>query len=176
MYIRRADRADLRECMALDHSYTTSHAWRFEEQEQDGTLSFVLRPVRLPHRAHVSYPKPLEHLRADWRVSPCFLVAHERGEIWGYIDLRLQEWQRAGWIEHLGVDPKRRRQGIGTALLARAERWAVAHNLRRLMADVSTNNHAAICFLQTHRFVFCGFHDRYYANQDIALFFSKDLS
>ena len=175
MRILRADRADVKSCAALDHFYTTSYAWRFGEQEEGGTLSFALSPIRLPRRARIPYPKPLDHLMADLETSACFLVARERRETWGYIDLRLQGWQRAGWIEHLVVASERRRQGIGSALLERATRWAVAHHLRRLMADVPTNNHAAICFLQSHHFVFCGFHERYYAEQDIALFFSKDL-
>lgn len=175
MRILRADWADLRACVSLDHSYITTHAWQFGEREEGGTLSFDLRPVRLPREARVAYPKPLDHLMADWKSSPCFLVAREGGVVWGYIDLRLQGWQRAGWIEHLVVAPQRRRQGIGSALLIRAAQWAVAHRLRQLIADVPTNNHAAICFLQAHNFTFCGFHDRYYANRDIALFFSKDL-
>ena len=176
MQILRVDRTDLKSCIALDHSYTTTHAWQFGEREEGGTLSFALRPVRLPRRAHIAYPKPLDHLMANWKASPCFLAAHERGVIWGYIDLRPKEWQRAGWIEHLVVAPQRRRQGIGSALLTRATQWAAAHHLHQLMADVPTNNHAAICFLQAHHFVFCGFHDRYYANRNIALFFSRDIS
>lgn len=176
MQILRFDRADIRSCIALDHSYTTTHAWQFGQQEEGGTLSFALRPVRLPRRAHIPYPKPIDHLMDDWRTSPCFFVAREEGVIWGYVDLRLQAWQRAGWIEHLVVAPQRRRQGIGSALLARAVRWAIAQRLHRLMSDVPTSNHAAISFLQAHHFVFCGFHDRYYANRDIALFFSRDLS
>jgi ribosomal protein S18 acetylase RimI-like enzyme len=162
--------------MALDHSYTTTHAWQFGEQEEGGTLSFALRPVRLPRRAHIAYPKPVDRLMDDWRKGPCFFVAREGGAIWGYVDLRPQRWQRAGWIEHLVVAPQRRREGIGSALLTRAAQWAMAHHLDQLMADVPTSNHAAICFLQAHHFAFCGFHDRYYANRDIALFFSKDLS
>ena len=176
MHILRAAQADIKSCMALDHSYTTTHAWQFGEQEEEDTLSFALRSVRLPRTAHIAYPKPLDHLMADWKTSPCFLVAREEGVIWGYIDLRPQGWQQAGWIEHLVVAPQRRQQGIGSALLTRAAQWAVAYHLHQLMADVPANNHAAICFLQAHHFVFCGFHDRYYANRDIALFFSKDLS
>jgi len=174
--ILRTDRVDIKSCMDLDHSYTTTHAWQFGEREEGGTLSFALRSVRLPRRAHIPYPKPVDHLTDDWRTSPCFLVAREEGAIWGYIDLQIQGWQHAGWIEHLVVAPQRRRQGIGSALLTRAAEWAMAHRLHKLMADVPSSNHAAICFLQAHHFVFCGFHDRYYANRDIALFFSKDLS
>jgi ribosomal protein S18 acetylase RimI-like enzyme len=162
--------------MAIDHSYSTTHAWQFGQQEEGDTLSFALRPVRLPRQAHVTYPKPLDYLMDDWRASPFFFVAREEGAIWGYIDLRLQAWQRAAWIEHLVVAPERRRQGIGSALLTRAVRWATSHRLKRIMADVPTSNHAAISFLQGHHFVFCGFHDRFYADRDIALFFSRDLS
>jgi GNAT superfamily N-acetyltransferase len=174
--ILRVDRSDLKDCRALDHSYTTTHAWQFGEQGDGDMLSFTLRPVRLPRRAHFAYPKPLDHLVHDWRDSPCFLVAREEGTVWGYINLRVQRWQRTGWIEHLVVAPVRRREGIGSALLMRATDWATAHHLERLMADVATSNYGAIRFLQVHHFAFCGFHDRYYANRDIALFFARDLS
>jgi len=173
--ILRVDRADIKSCRGLDHSYTSTHTWQFWEREEGDTLSFTLRPVRLPRRAHFAYPKPLDYLMNDWRSNHCFLVAREQGVIWGYIDVRPQEWQQTGWIEHLVVAPERRRQGIGSALLARAVQWALAHRFRQLMVDVPTSNYAAIRFLQVHHFVFCGFHDRYYANRDIALFFNKEI-
>ena len=176
MRILRAQRADLKSCAELDHSYTTTHTWQFVEQEERGTLSFTFRPIRLPREAHIPYPKPLDHLAADWEMYPCFFVAREEGEICGYVDLRPQEWQQTAWIEHLAVAPDRRRQGIGSALLERVARWVAVRSLHTLMVDVPTSNHAAISFFQAHRFVFCGFHERYYANQDIAFFFSKDLA
>jgi ribosomal protein S18 acetylase RimI-like enzyme len=43
------------------------------------------------------------------------------------------------------------------------------------MLETQTKNHPAICFYRKHGFVFCGFNDRYYTNQDIALFFAQNL-
>ena len=43
------------------------------------------------------------------------------------------------------------------------------------MFETQTKNYPAICFYRKHRFVFCGFNDRYYTNQDIALFFAQSL-
>jgi len=68
-----------------------------------------------------------------------------------------------------------RRQGIGTALMKAALRWAEERNLRTIMLETQTKNYPAICFYQRHGFVFCGFNDHYYATQDIALFFAHNL-
>ena len=41
--------------------------------------------------------------------------------------------------------------------------------------EMQTKNFPAMQFARAQGFVFCGFNDHYYTNQDIALFFGKNL-
>jgi len=87
----------------------------------------------------------------------------------------VQAWHATGWLNNLVVGKRYRRQGIGGALLKAAIEWAREQGLRQLMLETQTKNYPAICFYQRHGFVFCGFNDHYYTNQDIALFFAQSL-
>jgi hypothetical protein len=40
---------------------------------------------------------------------------------------------------------------------------------------MQTKNYPAIQFARAQGFVFCGFNDHYYMNQDIALFFGRGV-
>ena len=40
---------------------------------------------------------------------------------------------------------------------------------------MQSKNFPAICFAQKHGLNFCGYNDRYYHNQDLALFFGMVL-
>jgi len=89
--------------------------------------------------------------------------------------MSVQSWHLTAWVDNLAVATAYRRQGIGTALLNKAGEWARQRGLRRLMLEIQTKNHPAICFCQKNGFAFCGFNDRYYTNQDIALFFARSI-
>ena len=89
--------------------------------------------------------------------------------------MTIQPSPYVGWIADFAVARPNRRQGVGTALLAAAGRWAQEHGLLRLMIETPSKNYPAICFCLKRGFTFCGYNDRYYANQDIALFFEQNL-
>ncbi len=44
-----------------------------------------------------------------------------------------------------------------------------------MMAAVQSKNYPAINFLQRNGFTFCGYNERYYRNQDIAVYFACGL-
>jgi ribosomal protein S18 acetylase RimI-like enzyme len=68
-----------------------------------------------------------------------------------------------------------RRQGIGKALLLAAEDWAVHRGNFRLILELQSKNHPGISLARKRGYEFCGYIDRYYPNQDIALFFGKSV-
>jgi ribosomal protein S18 acetylase RimI-like enzyme len=80
-----------------------------------------------------------------------------------------------GWVKDLAVVTPYRRQGIGSELVRAALRWGRERALRSVLAETQTKNYPAICFCRKHGFVFCGFIDQYYPNQDIAVFFARGL-
>jgi len=175
MIIRPAELTDLNACLALEHSYVTNYVWQMEESEQSEKVSVIFHTTRLPRSMRVKYPKDYDNLLESWRQSECFLVAEEDGEVCGYLDMSAQSWHLTGWVDNLAVAKDCRRQGIGTALLKKAAEWARQRGLRRLMLEIQTKNYPAICFCQKNGFAFCGFNDRYYTNQDIALFFARSI-
>ena len=175
MIIRPAELTDLKACLEIDHSYVTNHVWQMEEKEGKGRVTVIFHTARLPRSMRVKYPKDYDNLLASWRRGECFMVAEEGGEVRGYLDLSVQAWHLTGWIDHLAVAKDYRRQGVGTALLKKAAEWGRQRGLGKLMLEIQTKNYPAICFCQKNGFAFCGFNDRYYTNQDIALFFARGI-
>jgi ribosomal protein S18 acetylase RimI-like enzyme len=176
MIVRNASLADLNRCLPIDGSYTTEHVWQmYIEEKETETRNISFRTMRLPRPMNVSYPREPEYLVGNWQKGDCFLVAEDAGQIVGYLDMTVEAWHKSGWINNLVVAKERRRQGIGTTLLRAAMRWAEARSVRTIMLETQTKNYPAMSFYQKHGFVFSGFNDHYYTNQDIALFFAYEL-
>jgi GNAT superfamily N-acetyltransferase len=166
---------DIQACVALDHSYVTNRVWQMDAREQPDGVSVAFRSVRLPRDMRGSYPRHLEGLMACWERGEAVLVAENEGRIVGYLHLVVQASENTAWVRNLAVAPRLRRRGIGMALLQAAADWLRQQNAIRLLLEMTTKNYPAICFAQKLGFSFCGYNDRYYANQDIALFFAKSL-
>jgi len=173
--IRLAELADLHKCVAIDASFVTDHVWQMDGSETDWEVSTVFRKVRLPRAMNVSYPRDLSSLFDDWRLEECFVVAVDVDSVVGYLDMTVQKWNLAGWINHIVVHQDLRRKGIGTSLLRAAGIWARDNGLRKIMAETQTKNYPAISFYQKNAYRFCGFNDQYFTNQDIALFFVLNI-
>jgi ribosomal protein S18 acetylase RimI-like enzyme len=175
MHIYRADLRDLTACLALDGSYETDHVWQVVQQEADGEMTARFRTVHLPRTMRVPYPSWGEALLAHQERGDLVLVAAEATEVRGYIDQECQPDQGLAWVHHLVVAPHFRRHGIGDALLTRAIMHARQQSLGHVMVVVQSKNFPAISFFGRHGFVFCGYNERYYRNQDIALYFALAL-
>jgi ribosomal protein S18 acetylase RimI-like enzyme len=176
MMVRSVTPADLPQVLAIDPDYTTEYVWQMEAREGDGSVAIAFRTVRLPRSMRVAYPRYPEALAEEFgRRDGLHLVAEDEGGIAGYLGLTLQPVSGAGWITHLAVARDKRRRGIGTALIDAATRWGREHGLTRLIVETQTKNYPAIHFCQRLGFAFCGYHDRYYRNQDIALFFARPI-
>jgi GNAT superfamily N-acetyltransferase len=175
LVIRPAELADLDFCLALDPSYSTESVWQMDLHGEDGQMAVAFRTVRLPRSMRVTYPRDRDQLVAEWKRCDGFLVAHQSERIVGYVALSAHAAEDAAWVRDLVVERTLRRQGVGAALLNAAGEWAKSRALRRLLIEIQTKNYPAICFCEKHGLAFCGFNDRYYANQDIAVFFARNL-
>jgi ribosomal protein S18 acetylase RimI-like enzyme len=176
MIIRPADLPDFNACIEIDPSFQTDYVWQMEEREDGDAILIAFRTAHLPRTMRVAYPRTRDSLAEDWGQGGCVLIAEtESGETLGFLSMMPQGWHDTGWIHHLIVDHRYRRQGVGSALLGAAAQWARECELVKLTVGVQTKNYPAICFFQKHGFAFCGFNDRYYTNQDIALFFALSL-
>ena len=175
MRIRPAELADLNACILLDGSYQTDRVWQMEQREQDGEIIVSFREVALPRMMTVAYPTVDAALVSHWERGDCVLVAELDNEVLGFWDMSVHPDQNLGWVHHLVVARAYRRRGIGSALLRHGARWAWANGLERIMIVVQSKNYPGIRFCQKFGFEFCGFNDRYFGNQDIALWFGHDL-
>jgi len=189
--IRPAELEDLDVCLTLDHSCITEYVWQMDVQEGNHGVTVGFRTVHLPRSVYVPYPRDREALLSGWYHHDCFLIATQgdgkqetaassaetesRDPIIGYLTMEEQKWHQTGWVADLVVAPGNRRRGIASRLLHAGKEWARQAGLRRLVIETQTKSYPAICFLERQGFAFCGFNDRYYTHQDIALFFALDL-
>lgn len=174
--VRGAKAGDMQALADLDHNYSTEYVWQMD-LDQEGNQTLVrFRESRLPRVMTVSYPQSRKELTRTWKNQAAFLVAQEEEEILGYISMATDIAPQTLWVTGLAVNSLKRRRGIGTQLLLAAQSWATENKHSRLMLEMQSKNYPAIRFAQKLAFEFCGYNDRYYENQDIALFFSKQLA
>ena len=174
--VRGAKAGDMQALADLDHNYTTEYVWQMD-LDQEGSQTLVrFRESRQPRVMTVSYPQSGRELTKTWKNQAAFLVAHDEEEILGYISLASDIAPQTLWVTSLAVKSLKRRQGIGTHLILAAQSWASENEHSRIVLEMQSKNYPAIRFAQKLAFEFCGYNDRYYENQDIALFFAKQLA
>jgi len=175
--IRDGLKTDVEACLALDHSYQTEHVWQMSIRQDQNQRQITFRIERLPRAMEVVYPADTKRLHLVLPVNQCFLVAvgREQQEVVGYLTMRQDSALQNAQIHDIVVSRDYRRLGIGTRLLRIGRQWARERDLNQLTIETQTKNYPAITFGQKSGFVFCGFNDHYYTNQDIAVFFSQSL-
>ena len=120
MNIRPATRNDLPACATLDGSYQSSWVWQMEApaqripQGEGEEIQVGFRTTRLPRKLEVPHRLDPIVLEWDWQHEECFLVAEEAEQVLGLLDMRIQPWERVGWVYQLVVDRPRRRQRRGS--------------------------------------------------------------
>lgn len=167
--------ADIAGLAALDPSYHTDYVWQMEVRNEDGELTTRFREVRLPRSMRVDYPREPQALAEDWQARLAVLVAERGEEAIGYIGLAAGMAAGGLVASDLVVGRRFRRQGAGSALVRAAQTWAKQQGHKRLMLEMQSKNHPAISLALKLGFEFCGYNDRYYDNQDIALFFARNV-
>jgi GNAT superfamily N-acetyltransferase len=175
--VRPATAEDLPQLATFDHGYSTDYVWQMELRDDPsvGQVQATFRSVRLPRPMRVTFARDGEQLADAWNRRVCFLVAEQDGALKGYLNLVLAPAAETGWIADCTVERRYRRSGVASVLLAAGAQWSRANRLKRLVAEMQSKNYPAICFAQKHGMAFCGYNDRYYPNQDVALFFGMTL-
>ena len=181
--IRPAAAADIPALVRLDHCYTSYHVWRmeFKHDRELGSVAVGFQQSRLPRVVRMIYPYHYERLLENWQQRPGLLVATaatedmEGEQVVAYIDISLERSPQSAWVTDLVVARPLRRQGIATALLISALEFGIQHTRRTLILEAQPKNHPAIQLALKLGFDFCGYHDRYYENDEIGIFFAKSL-
>jgi ribosomal protein S18 acetylase RimI-like enzyme len=178
LVIRDGIAVDIKACIALDHSYETEFVWQVSiEREDPSQYQTRFRMERLPRTMDVTYPSDELRLRLALPTQHCFLVAAGRDEEqpFGYLTMRQEPNYGIAFIQDIVVSRPFRRNRIGTRLLEIARKWAQERKLIRLIAEVQTKNYPAIAFCQNAGLSFCGYNERLFGNQDVAVFFGQTL-
>ena len=112
------------------------------------------------------------------------LVAEERvggaARVLGYLTLIHEQALALTRVTQLVVTRTRRGEGIGNGLLVaaatstRADTGGRSPN-HRMRIETQSTNYPAIRFCQRCSFAFCGYDEQFYANGEIAVFFSRAL-
>jgi ribosomal protein S18 acetylase RimI-like enzyme len=90
-------------------------------------------------------------------------------------------WNRYAWIEDIAVDARRRRAGVGRALMDRAVGWAMERGLPGVKLETQSNNVTACRFYESCGFRLGGFDRDLYQGLDektteIAIFWYLQFS
>ena len=174
--VRAAVPEDLARLEALDPGYSTDYVWQMDMREEpDGAIHTSFRPVRLPRPMRVTVTHDPKRLAEGWARRACFLVAEQDGYLKGYLNVVLATEPETAWVAECVVERRFRRAGVGSVLLGSAAAWARANRLKRIILEMQSKNYPGISFAQKCGLTFCGYNDRYYANQDVALFFGMVL-
>jgi ribosomal protein S18 acetylase RimI-like enzyme len=170
--IRPAISSDIPVLMKIDPSSTTTHVWQMDYSDEPGQIGVAFREIRLPRSVRLEYPRSLDSMPDTWLDKSLFLVAAMEDQMVGYLTLVADTETKTARVNDLVVAQKLRRQGIGSALVLAAQEWASKQKFRRMMLEMQAKNHAGIALARKLGYDFCGFNDHYFANHDIAVFFT----
>lgn len=174
--IRPATINDLPYLAKIEHSYQSLYVWQMDRSIEGGQILINFRQTRLPRPVKVEYAGSHPLLNDEnWRRYQAVLVACLAQVPMGYVGLSDQVTPHALWITDCLVREDLRRQGIGTALILAAQEWGRENSFRQAILEMQSKNHPAIQMARKLGYEFCGYNDHYFANQDIALFFSRSL-
>ena len=173
--IRRPTLHDLNECALLDPSYVTHRVWQMHLDVEPNDIQILFQLVSLPRPLTVECPPEREVLTKYWQRGDCMLTAREDHGIVGFLHMVPDLGTQIGLLRTHVVAAEHRRQGIGDALLRQAMQWGRDRNLRSLRVQVTTKNHPAVSFYMTHGFLFSGFTERLYSDQEILLDLARTM-
>lgn len=174
--IRPAIKDDLPYLVKIEHCYQSLFVWQMDRVVQDGQITINFRQTRLPRAVRVEYAgtNPLLN-QENWSRYQAVLVAMIKQIPVGYIGLSDQFAPKTLWVTDCAVREDLRRQGIGSALVLAAQEWGSENGFRKTILEMQSKNYPAIQMARKLGYDFCGYNDHYFANQDIALFYSRLL-
>jgi ribosomal protein S18 acetylase RimI-like enzyme len=173
--IRLASANDIPGLMAMEHSCSSDYVWQLELRSEPKHVMASFHEVRLPRAIKVEYPRDPLSLLEEWTRRDVFLVAAQEGALLGYIGAMEEPASGLVRVTDLVVRASSRRRGVASALLTAVQAWALERGVRRILLEMQAKNHACIRLAQKFGYEFCGYNDRYYPTQDVALFFGRAL-
>lgn len=175
LIVRELEEDDIVSLLKLDHDYDTDYVWQMDISRSNDETNVKFKQVRLPRSMQVEYPQEAENLIISSSKHLVILAAVVEGEIIGYVNLNHRSSTKLVNIFDLVIARRFRKQGFGSILIEAARVWAIKQGADRITIEMQSKNFPGISLALKLGFEFCGYSDRYYDNQDIALFFSKRI-
>ena len=172
--IRSAISSDIPQLMELDHHYSTDYVWQMGLESQQDVMLASFREIRLPRPMRVEYPRDPSLLADGWTQKSLLLVVEVDDYMLGYLSLNTGHVPGAGWVTDLVIGSQFRRQGLATQLVHHARGWLATRGYPSMILEMQSKNYPAISLARKMGFVFSGYSDRYYPDQEIALFFTYE--
>lgn len=173
--IRQGSPDDITACLGLDHSLETQTIWQIQIREEGEGRQIGFQTLRLPRVIRVDYPRDTSALKLEFAHTSGFLVAELEDVLLGYAHISLTHSDKSAWLRNLVVHAPVRRHRIGSALLDQAKVWAARNGANHITLETTLRHYPALRFMTERGLIFCGFNDRYYPSQDIAVFFGQNL-
>jgi len=174
--IRAVKQDDLSSMIELDHSYQTDHMLQIQMNNDESTPGASFRKVRLPRMSTIQYPRNEEDLIKSWQLSSSIFVGIIKNEFVAYIGLEEIPSSFLVRVRDIVVSPDHRRLGIASGLILAAEKWAASRNFSMMIMEMQPKNNPAISLARKLGYAFSGFQNKYFPNQDMAIFFEKYIS
>lgn len=175
LVIRDGIAADIDWCLALESSYETEYVWQMTVQEAADEIAISCRKQRLPRAMDAWHHVSPRRLEMALQQRHCFIVLQAASSILGCLSMRVDATCQIAYLQDIVIDRAHRRQSLGSRLVNAARLWARENRLRQIIFEITTTNYPGILFAQAQGFAFCGFNDRHFPNQEIAVFFSLSI-
>jgi len=117
---------------------------------QDWDEWLRMRQTLWPDCPPDKHQQEMEQILLEEDNQAIFICESSEKERIGFLEASLRdqaegcETSPVGYIEGWYVDPKARRQGIGSALIAAAERWANSKGCREIASDCLIDNDVSL--------------------------------
>lgn len=171
--VRPVTKQDIADLTAFEHGYYSEYVWQMAMDFEPQNIQTAFRRVRLPRRISVAYPRKKDTIFADPEQAEAFLLAEFNQHPVGYIKVLAEPEARLLRVTDLVVTASMRRQGIGSGLILSVMNLASSRGFISLMLEMQSKNDPATAMAVKLGFVFCGFRDHYFPNQELALFYSR---
>lgn len=124
-----------------------------------------LRKELWPALSPAEHRREMTDILADSEFNAVFVAVGSDGNLHGFVEASIRLTAegcrpgRIGYIEGWYVEPKHRRKGVGTALVKKAEAWAVALGCDEMASDSEVGNedgrlaHASLGYEETGRLI-----------------------
>ncbi len=173
--IRQAVSTDILALSRLDHGYSTEYVWQLSKESAPAEVGVTFREIRLPRPMRVAYPRDPARLADEWTSFEGLLVAELGDQLVAYLGMIDGPAPDSSWITDVVVGQRQRRQGIASRLLLAAQGWNRHRGLAKVFVEMQSKNVPMVKLVSKLGFVFAGYSDTYYLDQEITLFFSIDL-